>query len=74
MMKNSTTNNLTDLLTFCFKNKVEFVYQNEEGENFIDYTTEPNKLLTINITNTEDKNLDKMLTDKLEELNQLFQD
>ena len=73
-MKNSTTNNLTDLLTFCFKNKVEFVYQNEEGENFIDYTTEPNKLLTINITNTEDKNLDKMLTDKLEELNQLFQD
>lgn len=73
-MKNSTTNNLTDLLTFCFKNKVEFVYQNEEGENCIIYTTEPNKLLTINITNTEDKNLDKMLTDKLEELNQLIQD
>ena len=73
-MKNSTTNNLTNLLTFCFKNKVEFVYQNEEGENCIDYTTEPNKLLTINITNTEDKNLDKMLTDKLEELNQLIQD
>ena len=73
-MKNSTTNNLTDLLTFCFKNKVEFVYQNEEGENCITYTTEPNKLLTINITNTEDKNLDKMLTDKLEELNQFFQD
>ena len=74
MMKNSTTNNLTDLLTFCFKNKVEFIYQNEEGENYVTYTTEPSKLLTINITNTEDKNLDKMLTDKLEELNQFFQD
>jgi hypothetical protein len=73
-MKNSTTNNLTDLLTFCFKNKVEFIYQNEEGENYVTYTTEPSKLLTINITNTEDKNLDKMLTDKLEELNQFFQD
>jgi len=74
MMKNSITNNLTDLLTFCFKNKVEFIYQNEEGENYITYTTEPNKLLTINITNIEDKNLDKMLTDKLEKLHQLFQD
>jgi hypothetical protein len=73
-MKNSITNNLTDLLTFCFKNKVEFIYQNEEGENYITYTTEPNKLLTINITNIEDKNLDKMLTDKLEKLHQLFQD
>lgn len=73
MMKNFTTNNLTDLLTFCFKHNIEFIYQNEEGENYITYTTEPNNLLTINITNIEDKNLDKMLTDKLEELHQLIQ-
>lgn len=71
-MKNSTTNNLTEILTICFKNNIEFTYQKEEGENYITYVDEPSKLLTINIIDSEDENLEKMIHDKLLELQQLF--
>jgi hypothetical protein len=51
---------------------MEFVYQKEGEENFIEFSIEPERKITINIVNEKDKNLKKLINKKFEELNQLF--
>lgn len=61
-----------ELLNFCFTNKIEFMFQKEENENYINIKTTPNISVVLNISDPDDKNLGKLLDDKLVELNQLF--
>ncbi len=71
--KNVFMNKLNDLLLFCSKNKINFTYQNEDDENYIIYNVEPTEQLIVNIVDPEDENLDKLLGDKLIELQNRFQ-
>jgi hypothetical protein len=71
-MKNFIPNKLNEILILSSKNNMEFVYQKEGEENFIEFSIEPERKITINIVNEKDKNLKKLINQKLEELNQLF--
>jgi hypothetical protein len=51
---------------------MEFTFQKEGQENFIEYSIEPEKKITVNISNEDDKNLKKLIDQKLKELRQLF--
>jgi hypothetical protein len=71
-MKNFIPNKLNEILILSSKNNMEFVYQKEGEENFIEFSIEPERKITINIVNEKDKNLKKLINKKFEELNQLF--
>jgi hypothetical protein len=71
-MKNFIPNKLNEILILSSKNNMEFVYQKEGEENFIEFSIEPERKITVNIVNEKDKNLKKLINQKLEELNQLF--
>lgn len=71
-MKNFIPNKLNEILILSSKNNMEFVYQKEGEENFIKFSIEPERRITVNIVNEKDKNLKKLINQKLEELNQLF--
>jgi hypothetical protein len=71
-MKNFIPNKLNEILILSSKNNMEFVYQKEGEENFIKFSIEPERKITVNIVNEKDKNLKKLINQKLEELNQLF--
>lgn len=61
-----------ELVNFCFTNKIEFMFQKEENENYINIKTTPNISVVLNVSDPDDKNLGKLIDDKLVELNQLF--
>jgi hypothetical protein len=63
---------LNELFRICGINDFIFTYQKEGDNNYIDYSLEPEKKIVVNITNTEDEELDKLLTSKIEELKELF--
>ena len=63
---------LNELFTICGINDFIFTYQKEGEENYIDYSVNPEKKIVVNISNVEDKELDKLLTSKIEELKELF--
>jgi hypothetical protein len=71
-MKNFIPNKLNEILILSSKNNMEFVYQKEGEENFIEFSIEPERKITINIVNEKDKNLKKLINKKFEDLNQLF--
>ena len=71
-MKNFIPNKLNEILILCSKNNMEFTYQKEGEENFIEYSIEPERKITVNIVKEKDKNLKRLINEKLEELNQLF--
>ena len=71
-MKNSIPNKLNEILILCSKHNMEFTFQKEGQENFIEYSVEPEKKITVNISNEDDKNLKKLINQKLKELRQLF--
>jgi len=71
-MKNSIPNKLNEILILCSKHNMEFTFQKEGQENFIEYLIEPEKKITVNISNEDDKNLKKLIDQKLKELRQLF--
>jgi hypothetical protein len=71
-MKNFIPNKLNEILILCSKNNMEFIYQKEGEENFIEFSIEPERKITVNIVNEKDKNLKKLINGKLEELDQLF--
>ena len=73
-MKNSISNKINDILILCSKHNMEFIYQKEGDENFIEYSIEPQKKIIINLPNKEDENLEEILDLKFKELNQFFQD
>lgn len=61
------------LVHFCFTNKIDFTYQKEENGNNITIIGKPQISVVLNIEDPEDKNLGKMIDEKLVELNQLLQ-
>jgi hypothetical protein len=71
-MKNFIPNKLNEILILCSKNNMEFIYQKEGEENFIEFSIEPERKITVNIVNEKDKNLKRLINEKLEGLDQLF--
>lgn len=66
------TNKLKELFQICGINDFIFTYQKEGDENFVDYSLEPVKKIVVNIANSDDKELDKLLSNKIDELKELF--
>jgi hypothetical protein len=66
------TNKLNELFQICGINDFIFTYQKEGDENFVDYSLEPVKKIVVNIPNLDDKELDKLLSNKIDELKELF--
>lgn len=64
---------IIELALFCFKNKIEFLFQKEDEGNYVKYETEPIKKVTLNISDPEDPEFNNVLDGKINELNQLFQ-
>lgn len=67
-------NKVFDLFNFCGENHIDFTY--ETGENGINQIThsinEKQKNVVIKICNPEDKNLNKLIDEKIEELKKLL--
>lgn len=72
MMKKTMNDKLNELFRICGINDFIFTYQKEGDINFIDYSLEPEKKIVVNISNTEDEELDMLLTSKINELKELF--
>jgi hypothetical protein len=62
---------LNELFSICGINDFVFHLQKEGETNYIDYTLDP-KNIVVNIPDIEDKKLDQLLTDKIEELKEAF--
>jgi hypothetical protein len=62
---------LTELLTLCGKNNIEFVLKKEEEKNSVVYDDEKKKV-SINFVDYEDKELETLLSNKINELKELF--
>lgn len=62
---------LFELFNFCGVNKIDFIY--ETGENGINQIThsinEKQRSVVIKICNPEDENLNKLIDDKIKEIN-----
>ena len=67
----TTTNKLNELLILCGINNIVFTYQKEDSGNYVDFN-ESEKTIVINISDYEDKELDSLLNNKIEELKELF--
>lgn len=60
---------LHEILTHCAKNKIVFDLKNNQEEiNNITWVFEPEKVVTVTISNFKDENLNKYLFEKFEEL------
>ena len=62
---------LNELFSICGINDFVFHLQKEGEINFIDYTLDPKKIV-VNLPNVEDKELDTLLTNKINELKETF--
>lgn len=62
---------LNELLILCSKNNVEFTLKRNDELNQIDYD-DTTKNITVSITEFEDKDLEKLLDDKIKELKEVF--
>ena len=62
---------LNKLFKVCGINNFEFTYQKDGEKNFINHSLSPNKIL-VNISDVEDVELEKLLDDKIKELEELF--
>lgn len=67
----TTTNKLNELLILCGINNIVFTYQKEDGGNYVDFN-ESEKTIVVNVSDYEDKELDSLLNNKIEELKELF--
>jgi hypothetical protein len=65
------TDKLNKLFEVCGVNNFEFTYQKEGDKNFITHSLNPNVIL-VNIINIEDVDLEKLLDDKIKELEEIF--
>ena len=65
------SNKLNELLVLCSKNKIEFIYQKEGDNNYVEYSDNPHRCI-INVVNVNDENLDELLSENIKKLNQLF--
>jgi hypothetical protein len=62
---------LNELFSICGINDFVFHLQKEGETNFIDYTLDP-KTIVVNIPDIEDKELDQLLSEKINELKEAF--
>jgi hypothetical protein len=62
---------LNELFSICGINDFVFHLQKEGETNFINYTLDP-KNIVVNIPDIEDKGLDQLLTEKINELKEAF--
>lgn len=62
---------LNELFSICGINDFVFHLQKEGETNFINYTLDP-KNIVVNIPDIEDKGLDQLLTEKINELKETF--
>jgi hypothetical protein len=69
----TVSDKLNHLFTICGINDFEFTFQKEGDSNYVDFSVAPNKKIVINIINEEDEELDNLLTNKIDELEKLFQ-
>lgn len=65
-------NKLNELFHICGVNDFIFTYQKEGESNFITHELEPERKIIVNIPNSEDSELDMLLTNKIIELKELF--
>lgn len=63
---------LNHLLTLCAKQNFEFLLQKEGSTNRIYFTGPPENKLEINLGDVEDKDLEKILDEKIQELENLL--
>lgn len=61
------------LFVLCSENKVEFLLDLDEGGTNEVFYNEERNVVCLNIADSEDKNLPKLIEDKTKELEQLFQ-
>ncbi len=66
------TDKLNELFQLCGVNDFLFIYQKEGDGNYINYELTPDKKIVVNISNVEDKELDNLLDEKINELKKLF--
>lgn len=64
---------LSKIFILCSKNKVDFSLQKEGEENYVKIIEEPRKKVIVNLPGEDLDEMENFLTNKLEELNQLFQ-
>jgi len=64
---------IIQLALFCYRNKIEFIFQKEDEGNYVKYESEPIKKVTLNISDPDDLDFESVLDEKINELNQLFQ-
>ena len=62
---------LNELFKICGINDFVFHLQKEGETNFIDYTLDP-KTIVVNVPDIEDTEFDRLLTDKIKELKEIF--
>jgi hypothetical protein len=62
---------LNELFSICGINDFVFHLQKEGETNFISYTLDP-KNIVVNIPDIEDKELDRLLSEKINELKEAF--
>ena len=62
---------LNELFSICGINDFIFHLQKVGETNYIDYTLDPKKIV-VNIPDIEDKELDQLLIDKINELKETF--
>lgn len=70
--KITMNNKLNELFKLCGTNNFIFTYQKEGVENFISYELEPERKIIVNIPNSEDSELGMLLSNKINELKELF--
>lgn len=63
---NKISDIITSYLKFCGENKLPFGLIKDGDKNYVQYI--PNEKVTISIGNPDDKNLEKMLSEELENL------
>lgn len=63
---------LIEIIKICMANHFNVSFQNTNPGNYIVYKVDPEMMIDINIGNEEDDELDKILSDTLNELKQLF--
>jgi hypothetical protein len=63
---------IDELFRMCGIHDFSFTLQKEGEKNFIDYSLTPDKEIIINVPNYEDKEFEKLLDNKINELKELL--
>lgn len=63
---------LIEIIKLCMKNHFIVSFENTNPGNYIVYKVDPEMIININIGDENDEELDKMLSETLSELQQLF--